>query len=239
MSYLSSESESDNLNYITYTKREKSKLNNNYILSFTALFISFGAIGLSSISFNNYNNLKKEISNNHYNNDNNINSIKNMITAHPLCSSNYKECIDLMHITSKFAFSNGSKNSIINGDYKIGMIDSFIINPNNDINIFGPSYNKNSFINFSIPTIDNCEYYHLGTCIFKYNNKLMTYSYIYFDERLRSFDDFFSYGASGAGMGSAIGSGVGALAGPEAIPIGAAIGGGIGAIVGGVIGAFQ
>lgn len=174
-------------------------------------------------------------------------NIRNAITGHPQCGFNYTECMVLMHMFSVIASTNFTLDDVINGHFQIQGSDTFIVGPHTEKLALGPGFQNvdTQSIENNLPAPNNCHFYTHGTCIFTHNNRLMAYSHIIFqnqsgyDENRRSYDDFFSYGSSGAGMGSAIGGGIGALVGPEGIPVGAAIGGAVGAIVGGTIGAFQ
>lgn len=176
-------------------------------------------------------------------------TIRNAITGHPHCGFNYTECMSLMHMFSEIASTNFTLDDVINGRFHIHGSDTFVVGPHSEKLALGPGFRDvdTQSIENNLPAPSDCHFYTQGTCIFTHNDKLMAYSHIIFPDHTdaddsefrRSYDDFFSYGASGAGMGSAIGGGIAVIAGPEAIPVGAAIGGAVGAVVGGTIGAFQ
>lgn len=257
-------------NSSTYDKKNYVRVETLITIFAVLGMLSLSTIGVSTITYNRIRQLEKRVDN-LYNNLNNQSlkpehqqilqgktiisqGISSMITAHPLCQTNYSYCMNLMHITTHFSTHNSSFHEINNGKYQIGNLDTFLINPDGTIGAYGPLFhtisNTNKMKEFKLPIINECDHYAHGVCIFEHKGKLMTYSHILFPKYMsdyhfgsnysrRSFDDFFSYGTSGAGMGSAIGGGIGAIVGPEGIPVGAAIGGAVGAIVGGTIGAFQ
>jgi hypothetical protein len=243
--------EKNSENYVTYTKKEKVNNNLYNYLSIISFCFAISAIGLSSQCYNEYKEIKHEY--NQIKNDNSIeklsidNAVRNMVSSHPYCYNNYSYCMSLSHLTSKMATENGTFDDIFDGKYNYGNTDVFLLDNNNNVITSGPLYknydfNSKQFQNFKLKSSNDCDFYIYGTCIFTYNNTLMTYSHVKLNSEYnmkRSIGDFFSYGTSGAGMGSAIGSGIGALAGPEGIPVGAAVGGAVGAIVGGTVGAFQ
>lgn len=254
------ESDTEGDEYITYTKKDKSRTNSYYYVSILAMGLAIGSIGLASQTYNDYKELKHDyntvISNltgNQFSHKLQSkmlmvdSAVRNMVSGHPSCYDDYEHCMNLAHISSHMASHNGTISDIINGVYSFGNTDVFLLSPNNDIIAHGPVFESVNFEDNKIhlPPPNECEHYSYGTCIFTHNNTLMTYTHVYLNEQFddtiirRSADDFFSYGASGAGMGSAIGGGIGALAGPEGIPVGAAIGGAVGAIVGATVGAFQ
>jgi hypothetical protein len=251
-------------NYVTYTKKDKTKVNNFYYISIIALGLSISSIGLATQTYNNYRELKRDY--NHIiheidnNNNNYLNNMKNLavdsyvrtaISGHPYCYNNYSDCMNLIHLSSLMATHNGTISEISDGYYHYDNRDAFLLSPEHKVIANGPAFNdfnfdSENFQKWSIMKPQDCDHYLYGTCIFTHNNTLMTYTHVYLNEHYnddnimrRNTDDFFSYGASGAGMGSAIGGGVGAVVGPEGIPVGAAIGGAVGAIVGATVGAFQ
>jgi hypothetical protein len=253
----------------TYNKRHSTRKYNNIMIGVVvAISLSMCAIGLSSTAYNKYTGLEHRVDtlSSDYTSGTSNNmmasrilqvqqGVNAMFTGHPMCSSNYSECMNLMHIASHISSHNISVSSVVNGDFNLGSSDVVVLGSNGDVMGHGSSLDgvdraSLNMLHHELPAPEDCHHYAYGTCLFTHNDHLMFYSHIMFDsgsgidghsdiDLRRSMDDLFSYGASGAGMGSAIGGGLAVIAGPEAIPVGAAVGGAIGAVVGGTIGAFQ
>lgn len=187
-------------------KQSNKKYNNIMITTLSALSLSMCAIGLSSITYNNYKKLDTKVNTLTYDYSSYSSSImqnnlltskmlqvqqgvSSMISGHPLCGLNYSDCMNLMHVASHIASHNFTMFDIISDKYSLGNSNLMILSNNG--NVLGHSSGLSNVdvdllnkIHHELPAPENCHHYAYGTCLFTRGDHLMFYSHVIFNNNV-------------------------------------------------------